>query len=164
MLKISILTWFLVFIGAEPEILQLLLHVVVVGRIRNAKNMAFRFAALRSRGIDQSALYRYRCLNAWLSQDMKPSLRDRGCEAYGVCKGVICHVHELLLPLSLDVLLDLVYLLLMYLISTIRGLRPSSYLMWSIYSMILAPVLKRWGPAFVWDIVEWLPWYRGGFS
>lgn len=91
--------------------------------------MAFRFAALRSRGIDQSALYRYRCLNAWLSQDMKPSLRDRGCEAYGVCKGVICHVHELLLPLSLDVLLDLVYLLLMYLISTIRGLRPSSYLM-----------------------------------
>jgi len=112
----------LVFIGAEPEILQLLLHLLVVGWIRNVKNMPFRITAKRSRGIVQSALRRYWCLSAcWLSQDMKTSLGDGRSKAYGISQGVVCHVDQLLLPLLLDILLDLVDFLLMYLISTIGG-------------------------------------------
>ena len=112
----------MVFIGAEPEILQLLLHLLVVGRIRNVKNMAFRVTTKGCRGIVQSALRRYRCLSACrLSQDMKTSLRDGCSEAYGISQGVVCHVDQLFLPLLLDILLDLVDLLLMYLISTIGG-------------------------------------------
>ena len=102
--------------------IQLLLHLLVVGRIRNVKNMPFRVTTKGCWGIVQSALRRYRCLSAcWLSQDMKASLGDGRSETYGISQGVVCHVDQLLLPLLLDILLDLVDFLLMDLISTIGG-------------------------------------------
>ena len=52
---------------------------------------------------------------------MKTSLGDGRSKAYGISQGVVCHVDQLLLPLLLDILLDLVDFLLMYLISTIGG-------------------------------------------
>ena len=151
---------------AEPEIFQLLFHVLITCYVWKVKLMPLLVAAMRTRRIINSAVWRnWRLQARWFSEYLKSSLSDWSRETDRISQRVVRHVDKLLLPLLFNIFLDLVNLLLVYLISTIMNLllRFGTYFMWSICSMILAPVLNL-RLAFVWDIVEWFPWYSGGFS
>jgi len=105
---------------AEPKVLQLLLHVLIAGNVR--KVVILGITPMRSWRVVHSIISWYW---SWLqtrklSESLISSLCYRCCEANSIGKWASSHVNQLLLPLFLNFLLDLIYFLLVYLICTIH--------------------------------------------